>query len=60
MIVVLIDSGATMNFINERIVISLGLETELCAPTRVVLADGRTLAHSNRQVTLGFSIVGVI
>ena len=49
-----------MNFINERIVASLGLETEPCAPTRVVLADGRTLAHSNRQVTLKFSIAGVI
>ena len=49
-----------MNFINERIVASLGLETEPCAPTRVVLADERTLAHSNRQVTLKFSIAGVI
>ena len=29
-----------MNFINERIVASLGLETESWAPTRVVLADG--------------------
>jgi len=39
-IVALIDSGATMNFINERIVASLGLKTEPCAPTRVLLADG--------------------
>ena len=49
-----------MNFINERIVVSLGLETEPCAPTRIVLMDGRTFAHSNRQVTLKFSIAGVI
>ena len=59
-IVALIDSGTTMNFINERIVASLGLETEPCTPTRVVLVDGRTLAHSNRQVTLKFSIARVI
>ena len=59
-IVALIDSGATINFINERIVASLGLETEPYAPTRIVLVDGRTLAHSNRQVTLRFSIAGVI
>ena len=49
-----------MNFINERIVASLGLETEPYALTRVVLADGRTLTHSNRQVTLKFSIAGVV
>ena len=49
-----------MNFINERIVASLGLETEPCTLTRVVLADGRTLAHSNHQVTLKLSIAGVI
>ena len=59
-IVALIDLGTTMNFINERIVATLGFETEPCAPTRVVLADGRTLAHSNHQVTLKFSITGVI
>jgi len=48
-----------MNFINERVVATLGLETEPCAPTRVLLADGRTLAHSNRQVMLKFTIAGV-
>ena len=49
-----------MNFINEHIVASLGLKTEPCAPTHFVLADGRTLAHSNRQGTLKFSIAKVI
>jgi hypothetical protein len=58
-IVALVDSGATMNFINECIVATLGLETEPCAPTRVVLADGRVLAHSNRQITLKFTIAGI-
>src|SRR5271169_1328139 len=58
-VVALIDSGTTMNFINECIVATLGLEAEPCAPTRVVLADGRTLTHSNRQVTLKFMIAGV-
>src|SRR5271155_5263011 len=55
----LVDSGATMNFINERIVATSNLETEPCTPTRVLLADGRTLAHSNRQVMLKFTIAGV-
>ena len=49
-----------MNFINERIVASLGLKTEPCAPTHVVLANEQTLAHSNHQVTPKFSIARVI
>src|ERR1700732_498280 len=42
---VLIDSGATLNFINEWIVTQLKLKTEPCPSTRVTLADGRLLTH---------------
>ena len=55
----LIDSGATLNFINESLVSALSLATESCSPIQVSLADGRVLAHSNRQVTLKFTIAGV-
>ena len=58
-VVALVDSGATLNFINESIVTTLGLEPERCTPTQVLLADGRVLAHSNRQVTLKTSIAGI-
>ena len=55
----LIDSGATLNFINEWIVTQLNLKTEPCPSTRVTLADGRLLTHSARQVTLEYTVAGV-
>ena len=55
----LIDSGATLNFINEWIVTQLNLKTESCPSTRVTLADGRLLTHSARQVTLEYTVAGV-
>jgi hypothetical protein len=55
----LVDCGSTLNFINENLVSTLRLNTEQCASTQVVLADGRILAHSNRQVTLKISIAGI-
>ena len=55
----LIDSGATLNFINEWIVNQLKLKTEPCPSTRVTLADGRLLTHSARQVTLEYTVAGV-
>ena len=55
----LIDSGATLNFINEWIVTQLNLKTEPCPSTRVTLADGRILTHSARQVTLEYTVAGV-
>src|ERR1700735_1839925 len=51
----LIDSSATLNFINEWIVHQLKLKTEPCPSTRVTLADGRLLTHSARQVTLEYT-----
>ena len=39
--------------------LSLGLDTQPCSPVQVILADGRTLVHSSRQVTLEFTIAGV-
>jgi hypothetical protein len=56
---VLIDSGATLNFINKWIVTQLNLKTESCPSTRTTLADGRLLTHSARQVTLEYSVAGV-
>ena len=55
----LIDSGATLNFIHEALVSSLGLTTESCPPVKVRLADGRVLSHANRKVTLKFTIAGI-
>jgi hypothetical protein len=55
----LIDSGATLNFINEWIVNQLKLKTEPCPLTRVTLADGHLLTHSARQVTLEYTAAGV-
>jgi hypothetical protein len=55
----LIDSGATLNFIHEALVSNLGLPVQPCPPVKVRLADGRTLTHSDRQVTLNFTIAGV-
>src|SRR5271169_5442529 len=55
----LVDSGAALNLVNERLVQSLRLPTEPCPSVQVVLADDRTLSHSNRQVTLKFTIAGV-
>ena len=55
----LIDSGATLNFINEWIVSQLKLKTEPCPSTRATLADGRLLTHSTRQVTLEYTVAGV-
>jgi len=55
----LIDSGATLNFINEWIVQQLKLKTESCPSMRVTLADGHLLTHSNRQVTLEYTVAGV-
>ena len=59
-ITALINSGATLNFIHERLVESLGLETTICNSVCILLADGRVLAHSNRQVTLKFTTAGVL
>src|ERR1700732_1417675 len=56
----LIDSGATLNFINEWIVTQPTLKTEPCPSTPVTLADGRLLTHSARQVTLEYTVAGVI
>ena len=55
----LIDSGATLNFIHEALVASLGLVTKSCPPVKVRLADGRILTHANRQVTLKFTVAGI-
>ena len=55
----LIDSGATLNFINEALVDSLGLETQSCSPVQVRLADGRVLTHASRKVSLQFTISGL-
>src|SRR5271169_6195426 len=55
----LVDSGAALNLVNERLVQSLRLPTEPCPSVQVILADDRTLSHSNRQVTLKFTIAGV-
>src|SRR5271169_1848055 len=55
----LVDSGAALNLVTERLVQSLRLPTEPCPSVQVVLADDRTLSHSNRQVILKFSIAGV-
>ena len=55
----LIDSGATLNFIHEALVANLGLITQSCPPVKVRLADGRILTHTNRKVTLNFTIAGV-
>jgi len=55
----LIDSGATLNFINEWIVTQLNLKTESRPSTRVTLADGRLLTYSARQVTLEYTVAGV-
>jgi hypothetical protein len=55
----LIDSGATLNFINEWIVNQLKLKTEPCPSTHITLTDGRLLTHSARQVTLKYTVAGV-
>jgi len=55
----LVDSGATLNFIHEALVANLGLITQSCPPIKVRLADGRILTHTNRKVTLNFTIAGV-
>src|SRR5204862_3595193 len=55
----LVDSGATLNFIHEALVANLGLITQSCPPIKVRLADGRILAHTNRKVSLKFTIAGV-
>ena len=59
-IAALVDSGATLNLIHERVVQTLHLDSEPYAPTRILVADGRILAHSNRQVTLSFRVAGRI
>ena len=55
----LIDCGATLNFIHEAFVSSLKIPLVSCPITKVVLADGHTLAHSNQVVTLQVNIGGV-
>ena len=55
----LIDSGATLNFIHEALVASLGVVVQSCPPVKVRLAYGRILTHTNRKVTLNFTIAGV-
>ena len=55
----LLDSGATLNFVNETIVKNLALKTTPCAPTKVTLADGRVLTHATRQTTLHYYIANV-
>jgi hypothetical protein len=55
----LINSGATLNFINEWIVNQLKLKTEPCASTRVTFANGRPVTHSARQVTLEYTVAAV-
>src|ERR1700737_278256 len=55
----LVDSGATLNFVNEGIVTQFNLKIETCPSTRVTFADGRLLAHSARQVTLEYTVAGV-
>ena len=55
----LIDSGTTLNFINEWIVNQLKLKTEPCPSTCVTLADGRFPTHSARQVTLEYTVAGI-
>ena len=56
----LVDCGATLNFVHEAFVSSLNISTVSCPTTKVVLADGHTLAHSNKVVTLQVNICGVI
>jgi hypothetical protein len=56
---VLIDSGTTLNFINEWIVTQLKLKTEPCPSTHVTLADRRLLARLAHQVTLEYPVAGV-
>ena len=55
----LVDSGATLNFIHESLVSTLGLVTEPCPAIKVLVADGRVLTHANRQIPLKFTIAGV-
>ena len=55
----LVDCGGTLNFIHEKTVDVLGLETHPCPQTKVLVADGRALIHSNREVTRKFTISGV-
>ena len=56
----LLDSGAALNLIHERLVQNLNLESEPCSPVRVTIANGDTMSHSNRQVRLKFAIHGVL
>jgi len=56
---VLLDCGATLNFINDLFVRQLDLETSPCPLVHVTLADGQVLSHSNRQVTLSYPVASV-
>ena len=53
------DSGVTLNFINETLVTALNLTPVPCHPVDISVADGRLLLHANREVTLEFSIAGI-
>jgi len=56
----LIDSGATLNFINGVLVASLDLKTQSCSPVKVCLADGKVLSYANSKVTLKLNISGIL
>ena len=55
----LLDSGATLNFINERLASTLRLPTQSCSSVQVSLADGRILTHATRFLNLPLSIAGL-
>ena len=58
-ITILIDSDASLNFIHENIVSLFQILTESCLSIQISVADGRNLLHSNHQVTLNLTIVGI-
>ena len=55
----LLDSGAALNFINERLASSLRQPIQSFSPIQVSLADGRALTHDTAFVNLPFTIASI-
>src|SRR5208282_4987150 len=50
----LLDSDAFLNLIHEKLITTLGLLTQPCAPIYITIANDSTLYHINRIVILKF------
>ena len=56
----MIDSGASLNFLNKATAARWKIDTQPCSPIHVSVVDGRPLAIVKRQATLELKAAGIV